>query len=407
MTDSHRSDPIFIHGILPRSGTNFLWDLLLLHPDCSRPIEPVNEDLFLEHSEHLAAFVAAVRAAWDPRWGTFGADLPDRLYAGIGEGLVSFLHTERNRRLVAKSPSVRHLDRFFTFFPSARLLILVRDGRSVAQSAMDTFGWDFDRVCRAWAEAARTIGRFQRAEAARADQWRVVRYEALFDDPEGQLRPIFEFLELDATRYDFEAARALPVRGSSAFGRRKSAVHWGAVARDESFAPKERWRSWSADRVERFDWLAGDELAALSYAGARRRFPIGRSVGHTVRDWRWHAAGAVRRAVYRARMRVRLRSRLAAALAARRLRGAVIPNERERVSHGSRLRAARFGAQGGAGIAGVPASERAGGAGGAKPPSGGVIPNERERVSHGSGAGIAGVPASERAGGAGGAKPPS
>jgi hypothetical protein len=32
--------------------------------------------------------------------------------------------------------------------------------------------------------------------------------------------------------------------------------------------------------------------------------------------------------------------------------------------------------------------------------------NERQRVSHASGAGIAGVPASERVGGSGGAKPP-
>jgi hypothetical protein len=32
--------------------------------------------------------------------------------------------------------------------------------------------------------------------------------------------------------------------------------------------------------------------------------------------------------------------------------------------------------------------------------------NERQRVSHASGAGIAGVPANERVGGAGGAKPP-
>ena len=32
--------------------------------------------------------------------------------------------------------------------------------------------------------------------------------------------------------------------------------------------------------------------------------------------------------------------------------------------------------------------------------------NERKRVSHASGAGVSGVPASERAGGTGGAKPP-
>ena len=44
---------------------------------------------------------------------------------------------------MTKSPSVAHLDRFFAFFPRARLLILVRDGRSVAQSAIDTFGVEF------------------------------------------------------------------------------------------------------------------------------------------------------------------------------------------------------------------------------------------------------------------------
>ena len=51
----------------------------------------MKEDLFLDHSDHLVAFTKAVRASWDPRWGVFGADLPDQLCAGIGEGLRSFL----------------------------------------------------------------------------------------------------------------------------------------------------------------------------------------------------------------------------------------------------------------------------------------------------------------------------
>ena len=80
MIDLQRADPIFIHGLLPRSGTNFLCDLLLLHPDCAPAIEPVHEDLFLEHSDHLVAFARSVRAAWDPRWGDFD-DLPARLAA--------------------------------------------------------------------------------------------------------------------------------------------------------------------------------------------------------------------------------------------------------------------------------------------------------------------------------------
>jgi Sulfotransferase family len=303
------ADPIFIHGIMPRSGTNFLWDLLLLHPDCAPAREPVREDLFLDHSDHLTAFVEEVRAAWDPRWGYFAPDVPARLQAALGEGLVSFLRADQGRRLVTKSPSVRHLGRFFSFYPRARLLVLVRDGRSVVQSSMDTFGWDFDRACRAWADAAEEIRRFQQAEAARSARWRLLRYEELVDDTEGKLRPTLDFLGLDATRYDFEAARNLPVRGSSAYGRQANGVHWEPVARDATFAPKERWRSWSDEQLERFDWLAGEQLRTFGYTASRPHSGVTRSVKHTLLDWRWSTARAARLAVYRSRVRIGTASR--------------------------------------------------------------------------------------------------
>jgi Sulfotransferase family len=304
-----QADPIFIHGILPRSGTNFLWDLLLLHPDCAPAREPVREDLFLDHADHLVAFADEVQGAWDPRWGDFPPDVGERLQAALGDGLVSFLWADRSRRLVTKSPSVRHLGRFYGFYPRARLLILVRDGRSVVQSSMDTFGWDFDRACRAWADAADEILRFQGAEAARADRWRLVRYEDLVDDPEGQLRPLLAFLGLDPAGYDFEAARGLPVRGSSVYGRQGSGVHWEPVAKDASFAPKERWRSWPGERLERFDWLAGDQLRRLGYPASPPSSSLVRTGRHTLLDWRWQAVRAGRLAVYRARVRVGVTSR--------------------------------------------------------------------------------------------------
>ena len=125
-----RADPIFIHGILPRSGTNFLSDLLLLHPDCAAAIDPVREDLFLDRSDALQEFVDSVIGAWDPRWGEVTDEIRSRLYSAIGEGLAAFLRADPHRRLVSKSPSFRHLGRFFTLFPHAKLLILVRDGRA-------------------------------------------------------------------------------------------------------------------------------------------------------------------------------------------------------------------------------------------------------------------------------------
>jgi protein-tyrosine sulfotransferase len=307
LTREGQLDPIFIHGILPRSGTNYLCDLLLLHPDCARGREPVHEDLFLDHSDHLVAFAHEARNAWDPRWGTFASDLPERLCASLGEGLVSFLWTDRSRRLITKSPSVRHLERFFTFFPRARLLILVRDGRSVVQSGIVTFGWDFDRGCRLWSQAADTIRQFQRAESTRRDRWRLIRYEDLVDDMEGQLRSIFEFLGLDPAAYDFTAAQDLPVRGSSSFGRRGRDVHWELVPKDESFAPKERWRSWSAGHLERFEWLAGEQMRELGYTTQTPRASVVHATKHVLLDWRW----LVRLVIFRTKVRLgKVRRRL-------------------------------------------------------------------------------------------------
>ncbi|MDP9022179.1 MAG: sulfotransferase [Actinomycetota bacterium] len=292
------SAPIFIHGILPRSGTNFLWDLLLVHPDCAPAVEPVREDLFLEHCHHLTAFIADVQAAWDPMWGEFSAELPRRLHAALGEGLLSFLRYDRDRRLVTKSPSVRHLDRFFDFFPTARLLVLVRDGRSVTQSCMDTFGWPFERAARAWVDAAAEIDRFRDARPDPTDQWRLVRYEDLVDDLDRQLPELLRFLGLDLATYDLDAARALPVRGSSAFfGRGRSSVHWDPVDKDSRFAPTQRWHHWNRDQLERFAWIAGTHLRSFGYdAEPMPSAVLTTRARHRLLDLRWATRQAVRRA---------------------------------------------------------------------------------------------------------------
>ena len=165
--------------------------------------------------------------------GTSAPNLPCACKRALGNGLLSFLTVDRGRRLIVKNPSVRHLDRFFDFFPTAYLLVLVRDGRSVTQSCMDTFGWSFERSARAWAGAADEIQRFRTAHARRADQWQLVRYEDLLDDLENRLRSILQLVDLDAGCYDMEAARNLPVRGSSVFfGEGRSSVNWEPVQKD-------------------------------------------------------------------------------------------------------------------------------------------------------------------------------
>src|SRR5918995_892484 len=188
--------PIFILGVTPRSGTNFLMDLLLLHPMCARGRAPVNEDFFLENADALVEFVSRVTESWDRMWGDVTPDVLQEFQRGLGDGLISFLVVDPHRRLVTKTPSVRNLQLFSTFFPTAKLLVLMRDGRSVVQSCIDTFGWEFDRAARMWRDGARAIAGFQNA-ATSAGAFRVVRYEDLMRDLRPSLTEILSFVGLD------------------------------------------------------------------------------------------------------------------------------------------------------------------------------------------------------------------
>jgi hypothetical protein len=302
-------DPIFIHGILPRSGTNFLWDLMLLHPDVAAARDPIREDLFLDHSDSVFSFVSEVRASWNPLWGDFPPDVADQLLRSIGDGLVSFLWEDRSKRLLSKSPSVRNLRRFFALFPNGRLVVLLRDGRSVVQSSMSTFGWDFTTAARRWAEAADEISRFREAVPEAELRSLIVRYEDLVDAVRPTIEGILEFCGLDPKTYDFDSAERLPVRGSSVFfGSGRDTVHWEPVTRDETFDPKRRWDNWTPDMHDRFWWIAGNRMSDMGYHEEEPRRGDRRLVQRML-DARWAIGRALRWSVFRARVRIGMTTR--------------------------------------------------------------------------------------------------
>lgn len=257
--------PILIFGLTPRTGTNYLWDLIRLHSACAPGREPIREDFFLECSDLLTEFVDSARSRWDPTWGAVSEQAVAELYASLGAALLGFLTVDDDRRLVTKNPSVNGIDQVFRFFPTAHVIVLVRDGRAVVESCVRTFGWDADLAARRWAAAASIALRFLDGRAADDPGVRMVRYEDLAADPRRQMTQLLSFLRLDTADYDLSAAERLPVRGSSVFLGGKAQVHWEPVERTRDFDPLQRWANWSAEQHKRFAWLAGREQVALGY----------------------------------------------------------------------------------------------------------------------------------------------
>ncbi len=277
------NDPIFILGITKRSGTNYLRDLLCLHPDCYAG-GPIWEHYLLEHAELLDWYTRFTYHRWNPNWKVREViGPPDLLSEYLGRGLISFLNLQRmprkptiiydpnhlplrdSFRLVTKSPSVENLKYFFKLFPHAQLLIVIRDGRAVAESCVKSFGRTYETAIREWNDGAQTILKFQQDTQPCNHNYLVVKYEDVYNDPQQELTKIFQFLGLEVSRYDFKAVPKLPVRGSSEMTKEGN-IHWKAVQKAQDFDPTKRWSHWGESLHARFNWVAGDSSARLGYS---------------------------------------------------------------------------------------------------------------------------------------------
>jgi Sulfotransferase family len=272
-SDSH-ANPIFIIGIRSRSGTTYLSHLLRLHPDCGDAPAPIWEDYLLTHADLLAGYASSTYRHWHHFVVAEGVEerLEEQLMQCIGGGLVSFMTSRiRSGRLVTKMPSVRNLEYFFKLFPKAHLLILVRDGRAVAESAVRSSGSKpsgarYELAMRSWARGAKAILCFDQATKNTDFKYLIVRYEDLWSDVKGELSRIFDFLGLDIATYDFNAAANLAVRGSSVFRGGEEKVQWKRpVEKTADFDPMSRWNHWSHALHERFNWIAGEYQKQLGY----------------------------------------------------------------------------------------------------------------------------------------------
>ena len=155
----------------------------------------------------------------------------------------------------------------------ADLLLLVRDGRSVAASLVEAWSRTHDQAIKEWRKGARDIIRFTQPQLAEPPRCLVVHYEDLLDDLDSAVAAVFDFTGLDPLRYDKTKAADLPIIGSSYIRDGDGRVTWTPVDRTNNFDPADRFASWTEAQHERFNWLAGTEQTALGYPLSRADGP--------------------------------------------------------------------------------------------------------------------------------------
>jgi protein-tyrosine sulfotransferase len=257
--------PIFLLGILERSGTNYLYDLIRAHPDVGVR-RPIWEDKLLRQAQFLKQYAETVAATWDPQWNV-SDDEQAKLLQSLGAGITQFITEGADTsHVIVKTPSVENLSMFFELFPAAPLVVLVRDGRSVTESGVRSFGWSYPLTMKQWASAARTILDAEPALRRDSHRYRKVRYEDVLRDTKAQLMDVFEMCGLDPDRYDFDAAANARVRGSSTVRPDSSGpVDWAYLDRPADFDPEQRFAQWDDALRYLYAELAGEVHRYLGY----------------------------------------------------------------------------------------------------------------------------------------------
>jgi protein-tyrosine sulfotransferase len=256
---------LFIHGIMPRSGTVYVGELLRLCPDLRAYPYEMWELPFLQQTNRILGLQRQFFAGYDHNAGKIG----DHDFLTLfGASLIAYLHTatEREKRALVKVPNAEYLMHFDTMFPYEHLLLLLRDGRDVVDSTLRT--WPqlrFWMVCLRWRRAANLVLAFHRQRQERKQGYWLARFEDAIADPARFVRTACQRFALDPDRFPFAAVGNVPLIGSSATAA-GATVSWEHSARPADFTPVGRWQRWNVSRKWLFKRIAGQALIDLGYA---------------------------------------------------------------------------------------------------------------------------------------------
>jgi protein-tyrosine sulfotransferase len=261
-----RGPAIFIQGIMPRSGTVYVGELLRLHPDLFAYPYQIWEFPALSLTDRVIELQKKFIDGYRLNRDKFG---DSDFLPVFGGALMAYLHalSPADRRVLVKMPSAQFLNYFFTMFPHENVLILVRDGRDLVHSTLRTWKHlNFVQVCLRWNRSARvvldTVAQF--AGERRSGYW-LAKYEDALQEPEAFVRQACERFELDEKRFPYDKINEIRVIGSSKL-ENKGEVRWQHLDRPKDFKPSGYWTKWSPLRKMLFKNIAGKSLIDLGYS---------------------------------------------------------------------------------------------------------------------------------------------
>jgi len=280
-----RSEPFFVIGA-HRSGTTLLRYMLSSHPRLYLPPESEFIPAFFSRSpthplnriESRRILRKIFRLRFVREWRGAPPDIDDLVLEGetitparlVDALYIAYANQHGAARWGDKTPTyTSHIDLLHHIFPRARFIHLIRDGRDVALSVLDTWGRrahvDLVFAARSW---VRRVGE-ARCSGGRLDPecYLELRYEDLAVDPEKELRRVCRFLD-----EEFHP-KMLQFHLTAEESIREGGFHH-AVRNPLTTERIDRWRKeMSASALRVFEAIAGPTLTELGYELVSQRPP--------------------------------------------------------------------------------------------------------------------------------------
>ncbi len=178
-----------------------------------------------------------------------------RLKSCLNGALSEYLFpVEPCKLFITTTPYVIGMENVDELFPHVKVIVIIRDGKSVVESGVIGGFWRFEEGVELWRKSAEIIKCMEQREGTL-----IVRYEDLVKAPEDTMDKIFHFLNLSSETYSFERMNQLPVFGSST-NRQNDQFIYETKPKTDSFNPIGRSDSWTPIMHYRFD-LKCSELA--------------------------------------------------------------------------------------------------------------------------------------------------
>jgi protein-tyrosine sulfotransferase len=260
---------VFVHGVMPRSGTNYVADLLKLHPRIAAYPHRLWELPLLYNTEAIS------QAQWEflrTYKGNAGAVAPFEFLAYLASGLLRYLQhlAGEQRTVLLKVPHAEYLALFHAIFPRDHCVLVLRDGRDAVASHLESFGSGplkprISQLSNKWARAAELMLSYGKIRPQTSGQSILIRYEDANRHPTDTLRALLQSLALPETAVDFTRVATLPVRGSSAL-KGPNGVNWDPQVKPHDFQPVGRWHAWNDSLSRRFKRQAAETLINAGYA---------------------------------------------------------------------------------------------------------------------------------------------